>query len=93
VKAEWAYDSVIIDPFGRIIEKSISTTPIEAVLVAAVPLDGSKTLYSNIGDILGIISLIGMFVIPIINNLENKSKIAKIMNKGRKTSNEETNKN
>jgi len=61
IKAEWAYDSVMVDPLGRIIEKSVSTAPEERVLVSDVSLGSNRTVYSKTGDILGMFSLLGMF--------------------------------
>lgn len=90
VKAEWAYDSVVVDPFGRIISKIVSNSPKEAVIVRDVPLGDSKTIYSRTGDIVGCISLVMMIVIQILMNLENRKKTIeyKKQNKGRKQSEE-----
>ena len=74
VKGEWAYDSAIVDPFGRIIEKSISISPEEKVIVSDVPLGNRKTVYSITGDLLGLFSFIMMIVVQMLIVLENKKK-------------------
>ncbi|MBC8508693.1 MAG: apolipoprotein N-acyltransferase [Chloroflexi bacterium] len=60
VNAEKAFDSVIVDPYGHILEETVSTEPTEAILVADVPLGTADTLYIQFGDVLGWIALAGM---------------------------------
>lgn len=60
IKAESAYDSALVDPYGHIIEQTVSLTPTSAVLVADVPLGEANTPYLMIGDVMGWISLAGM---------------------------------
>ncbi len=78
VKAEWAFDSVIYDPYGRVVAKQVSTKPTEAVLVADVPLGEGNTLYSRTGDFLGLASLVMMFFVQVALAVENKRKRNKI---------------
>lgn len=78
VKAEWAYDSAMIDPYGRIISKSVSISPKEAVIVSDVPLGDGGTIYSKTGDVVGALSLVVMVVIQILISLENRRKNNKI---------------
>ena len=60
VNAEKAFDSVIVDPYGHILEETVSIEPTEAILVADVPLGTADTLYIQFGDVLGWVALAGM---------------------------------
>lgn len=60
IKAESAYDSAIVDPYGHILEQSVSLTPATAVLVADVPLGTADAPYLVIGDVLGWVALGGV---------------------------------
>jgi len=60
VNAEKAFDSVIVDPYGRILEETVSIEPKEAILIADVPLGTADSLYIKFGDALGWVALAGM---------------------------------
>jgi len=60
VNAEKAFDSAIVDPYGHILEETISIEPTEAILVADVPLGTADSLYLKLGDALGWVALAGM---------------------------------
>ncbi|MCP5100659.1 MAG: hypothetical protein GY943_34355 [Chloroflexi bacterium] len=60
VNAEKAFDSAIVDPYGRILEETISTEPTQAVLVTDVPVGSADTPYLKTGDLLGWVALAGM---------------------------------
>jgi len=60
VNAEKGFDSVIVDPYGRILEETISLEPTQAVLVQDVPLGTADSVYLKIGDVLGWIALVGV---------------------------------
>lgn len=66
VKADTAYDSAIVDPYGRIVKWIAHPEATQATLVADVPLGTGKTLYSRLGDWVGWLSLAGMafFTLP-----------------------------
>lgn len=75
VKAEWAFDSCFIDPYGRIIEKSVSKDGVRKVLVQDVPLGNGKTPQVYLGDFLGYISLLGMILIMILKSKKGKKNV------------------
>lgn len=60
VMADVAYNSAIVDPYGRILELTITPQGALATLVANLPLGSSNTLYSKLGDWLGWLSLAGL---------------------------------
>ena len=60
LNAEKAFDSAIVDPYGRILEQTASTEPFQAVLVQDVPLGTADSVYLQLGDILGWFALAGM---------------------------------
>ena len=60
VNAEKAFDSAIVDPYGRILEQTISLEPAQAVLVQDVPLGSADSFYLKTGDVLGWAALAGM---------------------------------
>lgn len=51
VKADTAWDSAIIDPYGRVVAKRISPEGTRATLVADVPMGSARTIASRIGDL------------------------------------------
>lgn len=75
VKSEWAFDSVIIDPYGRIIEKSVNKEGVRKVLVQDVPLGTGKTLQTFLGDTFGWLSLAGMILIMILKSRKQKKNV------------------
>lgn len=60
VKADCGYDSAIIDPYGRILDRAISREPTVAMLVADVPLGTGDALQTRLGDWVGWPSLAGL---------------------------------
>jgi apolipoprotein N-acyltransferase len=60
VKADCGYDSAIIDPYGRIIDRAIGSEPSLTVLIADVPLGRANALQTRLGDWVGWLSLAGM---------------------------------
>ncbi|NLE76527.1 MAG: hypothetical protein GX605_07220 [Chloroflexi bacterium] len=60
VMADVAYNSAVVDPFGRVVGSAITPEGAAATLVAAVPLAGGPTLYTCWGDWLGWLSLGGL---------------------------------
>ena len=60
VNAEKAFDSAIVDPYGRILEQTSTLEPTQAILVADLPLGTADSLYLKLGDLLGWVALGGM---------------------------------
>ena len=60
VNAEKAFDSAIVDPYGRIQEETSTKEPTQAILVADLPLGTADTPYLKLGDLLGYVALAGM---------------------------------
>jgi len=60
LNAEKAFDSAIVDPYGRILEQTSTLEPTQAVLVADLPLGTANSLYLKLGDLLGYVALAGM---------------------------------
>jgi len=60
VKADVAFDSAIVDPYGRILERAVTARPEQAVLVADVPLGSADTPAIRLGDWVGWLCLVGM---------------------------------
>ena len=67
VNAEKAFDSAIVDPYGHILQETISTEPTQAILIADVPLGTADTLYLTLGDWLGWAALAGMIFFTIFS--------------------------
>ena len=65
VNAEKAFDSAIVDPYGHILQETVSTEPTQAILIADVPLGTTDTLYLTLGDWLGWTALAGMIFFTI----------------------------
>ena len=78
INAEKAFDSAIVDPYGRILEETSSTTPSQAILVADLPIGTADSLYIQLGDVLGWVALAGMafftFFSGKLEKLAEKSK-------------------
>jgi apolipoprotein N-acyltransferase len=53
IKAESAYDSAIIDPYGRILDSVVTPQGSRATLVADVPVGTGHTLLVTLGDLWG----------------------------------------
>jgi apolipoprotein N-acyltransferase len=60
VMADVAYNSAIVDPYGRVLDLVITPEGSQATLIADVPMGTGNTLYSRFGDWLGWLSLAGM---------------------------------
>jgi len=60
LNAEKAFDSAIVDPYGRILEETSTKEPTQAILVADLPLGTADSLYLKLGDMLGWVALGGM---------------------------------
>jgi len=60
INAEKAFDSAIVDPYGRILEQTSSLEPSQAILVADLPIGTADSLYIRLGDLPGWIALAGM---------------------------------
>ena len=65
IKADVGYDSAIIDPYGRIMERAVTPGYDSAILVADVPLGKRNALSITLGDWMGWLSIIcmGIFII------------------------------
>ncbi len=74
VKADVAYASAIIDPYGRILALRNGSPDGEAfALVSEVPMGTTTTLYSRVGDIPGWICLAGfLYFLMFKGNLSRK---------------------
>jgi apolipoprotein N-acyltransferase len=59
VKADSAYDSAIIDPYGRILASTATPTGAAAVLAADAPLGAADAPYTRLGDWVGWLCLAG----------------------------------
>ena len=58
VKADVGYGSVIVDPYGRILERSVTTEAIQAILSARVPLGSGRAPVVRLGDWMGWVAVI-----------------------------------
>ena len=67
INAEKAFDSAIVDPYGHILQETVSTEPTQAILIAEVPLGTADTLYLKLGDWLGWAALAGMIFFTIFS--------------------------
>jgi apolipoprotein N-acyltransferase len=63
VKADTAWDSAIIDPFGRVREQTVTPEGTEAILVASVPLGSGRTPAGAIGDLNGVVIAMAALVV------------------------------
>lgn len=59
IMTDVAFNSAIVDPYGRMLKLSITPEGSSATLVADVRLGSGNTLYSKLGDWLGWLSLAG----------------------------------
>ncbi len=62
MKADMGYASAIIDPYGRIIRRAVTTDRDSAILLADVPMGRGNALGTILGDWVGWLCLIGMGV-------------------------------
>jgi len=65
VKADVAFDSAIIDPYGRVLRRTVSTEPEAAILVADIPLGAVNAPAIRLGDWMGWLCLLGLVIIGI----------------------------
>jgi len=65
IMTDVAFNSAIVDPYGHVLQLSISTEGSSTTLVADVLLGSGNTLYSELGDWLGWISLAGLIFFAI----------------------------
>jgi apolipoprotein N-acyltransferase len=79
VKADTAFSSAIIDPYGRVLELRSGAPDGEAfTLVADVPLGSGGTLYTSLGDWMGRFSLAGFvffMVLPEVIKRQQKKQV------------------
>lgn len=65
--------AAIIDPYGSQIEMDVNKDGSEVVLVGDVSLgDGSGTLYTSLGDVLGWVSLAGLVLFTVYQMVEER---------------------
>jgi apolipoprotein N-acyltransferase len=62
IKADTQYDSVIVDPYGRILSLSSSAQGKEALVMAEVPIGTADTPQVALGDWVGWLCLIGLIL-------------------------------
>jgi apolipoprotein N-acyltransferase len=62
VKADTQFDSVIVDPYGRILSQASSAQGAEALVLAEVPIGTADTPQVVLGDWVGWLCLIGLIV-------------------------------
>jgi len=75
VNAEKAFDSAIVDPYGHILEQTANPIPSQAILVADLPVGTADSLYIQLGDWLGWLSLAGMVFFTFFSgNLEKRAE-------------------
>jgi apolipoprotein N-acyltransferase len=67
VKADFGFDSAIIDPYGRLLSAWWSRTGETQILVADVGLAKSPPPATYLGDWVGIVSLLGMAVFIVLD--------------------------
>lgn len=60
VKADGQFDSSVIDPYGRIIDRHLSKQGSRATLVDDIPVGSGDTLYVRFGDWLGWLCVAGL---------------------------------
>ncbi len=60
IKADAAFDSAIIAPYGHILRRAVSTGPEPALLIADLPLGAADAPAIRLGDWIGWLSLLGM---------------------------------
>jgi apolipoprotein N-acyltransferase len=73
IKADSAFSASIIDPYGRVLALKSGAPDGEAfALVADIPVMESGTLYTNLGDWMGWISLAGFIFFMIFPDIVKK---------------------
>jgi apolipoprotein N-acyltransferase len=62
VKADVGFDSAIIDPSGRILERTVTPKPEADILIADLPLGSGNAPLIRLGDWFGYLAVAGMLV-------------------------------
>jgi apolipoprotein N-acyltransferase len=81
VMADVAYNSVIVDPFGRVLELAITPVGEQATLVVDVPLGKGNTFYARFGDWLGWLSLGGLAFFIVFMPIKLGKKTTSVVNR------------
>ncbi len=79
IKAESAYDSAIVDPYGHILEQTVSLSPSSAVLIQDVPLGTADTPYLMLGDWLGWVAFAGLIFFSVFAGKLEKRALSDII--------------
>lgn len=74
VKADGSFDSVVVDPYGRVLAEAIRPEGGEATLVADVPLGMGNTLAVRWGDWLGWASLAGFVAFTVAPSIRRRRR-------------------
>jgi apolipoprotein N-acyltransferase len=69
VKGDGQFDSSIIDPYGRIIDRHLSAKGSRATLVADIPSGSGDTLYVQYGDWLGWLCVLGLIAFVLLGGI------------------------
>ena len=70
IKADTQFDSVIVDPYGRILSLASSVQGKEALVMADVPIGTANTPQVVLGDWIGWLCLIGLIVFMLAGPIE-----------------------
>jgi apolipoprotein N-acyltransferase len=73
IKVDRSYDSVVIDPYGRIVDQIVSKNGKRATLVADVTTIHTNTIQQFLGDWIGWVCLGGLLVFSFLN-LSSKNR-------------------
>jgi apolipoprotein N-acyltransferase len=74
IKADTQFDSVIVDPYGRILSLAASAQGKEALVMADVPIGTANTPQVALGDWVGWLCLIGMISFMLYDPIQNLRK-------------------
>ncbi|NTU65848.1 MAG: carbon-nitrogen hydrolase family protein, partial [Chloroflexi bacterium] len=74
IKADTMFDSVIVDPYGRILSLTSSAQGKEALVMAEVPIGTGNSPQVALGDWVGWLCLIGMIVFILAGPIEKAWK-------------------
>jgi apolipoprotein N-acyltransferase len=74
IKADTQFDSVIVDPYGRILSLASSSQGKEALVMADVPIGTADTPQVFLGDWVGWLCLIGMVILMLAGPIEKMWK-------------------
>jgi len=67
IKADVAFDSAIVDPYGRILERAVTPRPEQAILVADMSLGTADAPAIRLGDWVGWLCLVGMVILATLD--------------------------